>query len=56
MRSLIGIVGIGAMTAACIPLQDLSAIGPGLKPPSVTFTGATSADARTGALRRAASP
>src|SRR5436190_13889241 len=29
------------MAAACIPLQDLSAIGPGIKPPSITFRGAT---------------
>src|SRR5262249_44629601 len=41
VRPLAWIVGIGAMTAACIPLQDLSAIGPGIKPPSITFTGAT---------------
>ena len=41
MRSLAWFVGIGAMATACIPLQDLSAIGPGIKPPSITFTGAT---------------
>jgi len=41
VRSSIWFVGIAAMTAACIPLQDLSAIGPGIKPPQITFTGAT---------------
>ena len=44
MRSLTGIfvvVGIGLAGAACIPLQNLGAIGPGIKPPSISFTGAT---------------
>jgi hypothetical protein len=43
VRSLAGIVvaGIGIAGAACIPLQDLSALGPGIKPPQITFTGAT---------------
>jgi len=41
VRSLTWFVGIGAIATACIPLQDLSAIGPGIKPPSITFTGAT---------------
>jgi hypothetical protein len=44
VRSFTGIVVVGlgtAVASACIPLQDLGAVGPGIKPPSVTFTGAT---------------
>ena len=35
------VVGAGALAAAaCIPLQNLGAIGPTIKPPTVVFTGA----------------
>lgn len=41
MRSLPGLFLICAATSACIPLSNLGGLGPGIKPPSVTFTGAT---------------
>jgi hypothetical protein len=46
-RRLLLLVGVAG--AACIPLQNLGAggIGPGIKPPSVTFMGATLAGAPT---------
>jgi hypothetical protein len=43
MRSLTGLIVVAGALAgtACIPLQDLAAIGPGIKPPTIQFTGAT---------------
>ena len=40
MRSLAA-VAFCLSTAACIPLQNLGGLGANIKPPSITFTGAT---------------
>ena len=41
VKTLPGIFFIGVAAAACVPLQNLGGLGPGIKPPSVTFAGAT---------------
>ena len=43
MRSFISVVaGLGVVTgAACVPLTNLGVISPQVKPPTITFTGAT---------------
>ena len=41
MKTLPGLFIACLSASACIPLQDLSSLGPGIKPPSVVFTGAT---------------
>jgi hypothetical protein len=41
VKTLAGFFFLSLATAACIPLQNLGAIGPGIKPPTVVFGGAT---------------
>ena len=41
MKPLLGSLLLCASSLSCIPLQNLGAIGPALKPPTVVFSGAT---------------